>query len=111
MRSTNVKTVKRIALERIYILFGLGVNAARRGDIGLARRYGELIYRIATRVRVKIPRNIKRWICKECRAVMVPGVNAMVRTRREGKTLRIVTRCLSCGWIHRYEFLRRSKYG
>ncbi len=90
------------------ILFRLGVEAAKRSEYELAKRYGELIKLLAMRTRTRIPRGIKRWICKNCNAIMVPGYTARVRTRREGKTLRIVTTCLVCGWIHRYEFVKRG---
>lgn len=110
MRKKIKTLVRNIALERMLVLFNLGVEAVKKGDFELARRYGELIYRISMRVRVKIPRSIKRWICKNCRVIMVPGINVKIRTRRDGKTLRIITRCLTCGWIHRYEFVRCRKW-
>ena len=100
--------VRDLAIQRMRILFALGIEAARRGEYELCRRYGELIKRIAMKVRVRIPRKIKRWICKRCNAIMIPGITARVRVRNEGKTLRIVTRCLVCGWIHRYEFIKRK---
>ncbi|MEM0372159.1 MAG: ribonuclease P [Ignisphaera sp.] len=103
--------LKDIAIQRMYILYSMGVEASRMKDYRFARRYGELIYRISMRNRVKIPRSIKRWICKNCKVIMVPGVNVVIRTRRKGKTLRVITRCLVCGWIHRYEFLRCRKNG
>jgi len=92
-------------VDRMNSLFDMAVDAARRGDINLSRRYCELIKLYSQASRVKIPRDIKRWICKGCGAAMIPGLNATVRTRREGKTLRIVTRCMICGYIHRYEFV------
>jgi ribonuclease P protein subunit RPR2 len=103
--------VKDIALERMEILLKLGIEAVERGDYELAKRYGELIRRISMRTRVKLPKEIKRWICKHCHIVMVPGFNARVRTRRDGKALRVVTKCLSCGWIHRYQFVVRKSRG
>ena len=99
--------IKDLAIQRIYILFRLGVEAVRRGEYTLAQRYGELIRRLAMRARVKIPKGIKRWICKNCNVIMVPGINCRVRTRSEGRVIRLVTRCLVCGWIHRYEFRRK----
>jgi len=111
-RKNNKDKVRVIVLERINVLFKLGIVAVRSRDYSIARRYGELIYRISMRLRVKIPRNIKRWICRNCRVIMVPGLNAKIRTRRDGRTLRIITRCMVCGWIHRYEFVKRGeKYG
>jgi ribonuclease P protein subunit RPR2 len=110
-RKKLVNLAKSVASERMFVLFELGIESVKNGDYELARRYGELIYRIAMKVRVKIPRNIKRWICKNCYVVMVPGINARIRIRRDGKTLRVITRCLTCGWIHRYEFKRCRGYG
>lgn len=98
--------IKDLAVQRMYILFDAGIEAVRRKDYHFARRYGELIRRISMRSRIKVPKSIKRWICKKCKIVMVPGINVRIRTRKKGKVLRIVTRCLVCGWIHRYEFLR-----
>jgi len=91
------------------ILFRLGIEAAKRGEYELVKRYGKLIKLLAMRNRVRVPRGIRRWICKNCNAIMVPGLTARVRTRREGKTLRIVTTCLVCGWIHRYEFIKKRR--
>ncbi|MEM1644671.1 MAG: ribonuclease P [Ignisphaera sp.] len=105
----NKDKIRIIALERMSILFKLGIIAVKNHDYDVARRYGELIYRISTRLRVKIPQSIKRWICKNCCVIMVPGLNAKIRTRRDGKTLRIITRCMVCGWIHRYEFVKHGE--
>ncbi|MCS7110735.1 MAG: ribonuclease P [Ignisphaera sp.] len=103
------RLLRDIAIQRMYILLELGVTAVERGRIEYAKRYGELIKRISMRCRVDIPRSIKRWICKNCNVIMVPGSNARVRSRRKGKTLRVVTTCLVCGWMHRYEFTRCRK--
>ena len=99
--------LRDLVIQRMRILFKLGVEAARRHEYDLSRRYAELIKLLAMRTRVKVPKGIKRWICKRCNVIMIPGLTARVRTRREGKTLRVVTTCLVCGWIHRYEFVRR----
>ncbi len=104
-----VEILRDLAIQRMRILFRLGVEAVRQGEFDLAKRYGELIRAISMKSRVRIPRSIKRWICKNCHVIMVPGINARIRTRREGKTLRVVTTCLVCGWIHRYEFVKRRK--
>ncbi|MDK6028519.1 ribonuclease P protein component 4 [Ignisphaera sp. 4213-co] len=108
MKRRESISIRDIALERMDILFRLGVEAVKNGYIDLAKRYGELIRRISMRNRIKIPREMRRWICKNCYTIMVPGFNARVRTRRDGKVLRVVTRCLYCGWIHRYQFVRRG---
>ncbi len=99
--------MRDLAIQRMRILFRLGIEAAKRGEHELSKRYGELIKSLAMRTRARVPRGIRRWICKNCNAIMVPGYTARVRTRREGKTLRIVTTCLVCGWIHRYEFVKK----
>ena len=104
------ETVLRdLAIQRMKWLFRLGVEAARENRIDLARRYGELIRLISQRTRIKIPKRIKRWICKNCNSIMVPGITARIRIRRDGAALRVVTTCLACGYIHRYEFVERKR--
>lgn len=101
------RLLRDLALQRMRILYSLGAEATKLGEVEYSRRYGELIRAISMRVRVRIPRYLKRWICRRCNAIMVPGYNARIRTRREGRALRVVTTCLSCGWVHRYQFTRR----
>ncbi len=105
------RLLKDIATQRMYILFDMGVASVKSGRIRYAKRYGELIRKISMRCRVAIPKSIRRWICKNCSVIMVPGFSARVRSRRKGKTLRVVTTCLVCGWMHRYEFVRCRKDG
>lgn len=105
------RMLRDIAVQRMYILYRLGVEAVEKGRIEYAQRYGELIKRISMRCRVSIPKSIKRWICKNCSAIMVPGYSVRIRSRRKGKTLRVITTCLICGWMHRYEFVRGRRSG
>jgi ribonuclease P protein subunit RPR2 len=58
--------------------------------------------------RVRVPRRLKRWICRNCKAPLIPGVNASVRLRSQGGMSYVVVRCLWCGWIHRRPYKKRS---
>ena len=92
-------------LERTRILYSMALEAARAGDLEYARMLTGLIRRLATRNRVRPPRSIKRGICKNCGAPLIPGVTARVRLRSQGRSFayRVVV-CLECGWIHRYPY-------
>jgi len=86
------------------ILYKLSVNAIKEGDVEYARRLGSLIRDLHERTRVKIPLYIKRGLCKNCNAPLIPGITARVRLRSQGNFSYIVVRCLVCGWIHRYPY-------
>ena len=103
MTSRDRKLIRDIAKQRITRLFTLGEMEVRQGRIELARRYGELIYRIAAKAGVRIPRAIKRRICRKCKVILVPGLTMRVRIQSEGsRGSRVVVTCLKCGWIRRY---------
>lgn len=91
---------RRIARERMEVLFGLAEKEALGGHAARARRYVELARRLGMRYNVRMPPEFKRRFCKECLAYLVPSVNARVRVGRG----RVVVTCLSCGAIQRLPF-------
>lgn len=93
---------RRIALERIGILFGLAEREALGKRPGRARRYVELARRIGTRYNVRVPAEFKRRFCKGCGVYLLPSSNARVRVGRG----RLVVTCTACGAIQRMPFLR-----
>jgi len=87
----------RIARERIKILFELA-DKEFKNHPERSHRYVQLARRIAMRYNVRIPRELKRRICKGCHRYLVPGVNCRVRTSQKMLTIT----CLNCGRIARY---------
>lgn len=96
---------RRIARERIAILFGLAEEEARRGNQGRADRYAQLARRIGMRYNVSLPRPFRRFVCRGCGAYLAPGRASRVRVRRA----RVVVTCHRCGWVHRYPYLREVR--
>ncbi len=102
--------VKDLAKQRIRWLFKLAYDETKRGNYERARRYSELIIRIAEKGKVRIPRSIKRSICKNCKVILIPGVTARVRIRSEGtKGSHITVTCTLCGWMKRY-YIKAGTY-
>lgn len=91
---------RRLALERMEILFGLAEKEALQGHPARARRYVELARRLGMRYNARVPAEFKRRFCKDCLAYLVPSLNARVRVGRG----RVVVTCLSCGAIQRLPF-------
>lgn len=87
--------MRRIAAERIQMLLE---RARDEKDERRRKRYVELARRISMRCRVRIPCELKRWICKGCGTYM-DADSCRVRVRG-GKGL-IITTCLKCGRIIR----------
>lgn len=82
---------KEIALERVRILFQEAEKVFAK-DKTMANRYVTLARKIAMKVKLKMPRELKRRYCKHCYKYLQPGVNSRVRTRA-GK---VVISCLEC---------------
>jgi ribonuclease P protein subunit RPR2 len=96
---------RRIAGERIEALFRLAEQEGLRGNAARADRYVELGRKIGMRYNVRLPSDLKRRVCKECHAFLVPSKNARVRIGGS----KVVTTCLRCGAVMRFPYLREQK--
>ena len=94
------KYMRRIAKERINILYSLAMEEAISGDESLARRYVEHIFNLSRKYNVRLPREMKRHMCKNCHTFLIPGKTARVRLKK-GK---VVVKCLRCGNYKRYRY-------
>ena len=111
-RNKNRKTYyKDLVQQRMQLIYNQAVNDVRKGELEHARMLTQLIKKLSTRNRVKIPVTIKRGICKNCGAPLIPGLTSRVRIIRDGRTSRIVVTCKVCGWIHRYPFKPQRRTG
>jgi len=83
--------VQKIAKERIRKLFEEAEKAFRehpeRSD-----RYVQIAWKIATKNKARIPRELKRKFCRHCKSFWMPGKTVRVRTQ-EGH---VVFTCLEC---------------
>jgi ribonuclease P protein subunit RPR2 len=100
------KEEQEIAKERIAILFRLANEVFHENKL-LAKRYLELAKRISMRSKIKIPREYKRFICKSCGNLLVPGANCRVRIKPKKGTI-VVVSCLDCGSIMRYPAIKEK---
>ena len=91
--------VATVARERVDILIGQARQMALKNE-KLSRRYVEMARRISERTKVKIPREVKTYLCKGCGIAMVLGHNARLRVHAGNSG--IVITCLSCGAVKRY---------
>jgi ribonuclease P protein subunit RPR2 len=69
-------------------------------DMGLARRQAALARRVALRFNVRLIPSLRRFTCRGCKALLVPGVNARVRLGH-GRPASIRVTCLDCGHVSR----------
>jgi ribonuclease P protein subunit RPR2 len=100
------RETREIAVERIRILFRLAEEVFRDNP-ERAQRYIDLARRIAMRVRIHLPKDLRRRICRRCKGFLVPGVNCRVRIRQRREPHVTIT-CLRCGATMRIPLRRRS---
>ena len=100
------RQTEKIARERIRILFSLA-DEAFPTDPKRAQRYVDLARRIAMRTRLRLPRDLRRRLCRRCSAFLVPGATSRTRIRQQREPHVAVT-CLSCGATMRIPLRRRK---
>lgn len=105
-RKKQKNLLRSVATQRMWRLFELAEKEFEEHP-ERSERYVQLIRNISMRNRMRVPREIKRRICKHCYAFLVPGVNA--RYRLKGGY--IVTSCERCGKEMRYPYRGLKKQG
>ena len=95
---------KDIALERVRILFKEAEEVFKE-DKKLANKYVNQARKIAMKVNLKLPREIKRKFCKHCYSYLKHGINVTVRSK-DGK---VIYTCKECGKIMRFSVLKERK--
>ncbi len=104
-RGRKPKWARKIAKERIISLLKLAEEEARKGNYDRVSRYVWLAKRIGMKYNVRIPRSLKRRICRNCLSFMIPGLNCRVRIARG----RVIMTCLRCGNIKRIPYKPRRE--
>lgn len=99
-RRTKQSEAKRLARTRIEILWEQALEIAKTDRDG-ARRRMQVAARIAQRARIKVPKDIKRKICRQCGILLIPGENCRVRMRNN-RAKHLTVTCIACGQITRY---------
>jgi len=107
IRQKEQKEKRKIARERVNTLFTLAERIFPY-EPELANRYVEIALAVQQKARIRMPRKWKRRYCKKCHSFLVPGVNARVRLRNK-RMPHVVVKCLNCGHIMRYPYLKEQK--
>jgi len=94
------KKDRDIARKRIEILFEEAEKAALEGELERSDRYVELARKIGMRHNVPLKSKYKRRICKKCYSYLHPSKTCRIRIK-EGS---LITKCLKCGSINRFEY-------
>ncbi|RLE49859.1 MAG: ribonuclease P [Candidatus Methanomethylicota archaeon] len=97
--------IRDIAKQRIVKLLELADVTYHR-DEQLAQRYVDLALRISKRCNVRIPKFLKRRICRKCKSLLKPGVTCRIRIR-QNRSPHVSVTCLKCGNTTRY-YIRRK---
>lgn len=94
--------------QRMNIIYRIAVDSVKKGDSEYARKLGNYIREMGKRTRVRVPKPIKRGLCKNCNIPLIPGLTATIRLRSQSRKHRyIVVRCSACGYIHRYLYKKK----
>ena len=96
--------VKKIAKERVKILFDMAKDEAVKENWERSRRYVELARKIAMKTNISL-KNYKRKFCKKCNTYFT-SKTAKVRTQK--KDMRITYTCLVCGNVQRYPYVKEK---
>src|SRR3989344_4520319 len=96
------KEKKKMALERICTLFEQAEEQFKKRP-ALSNRYVLLARKLAMKVRLRMPRELKRRFCKHCHAYLKPGVNCRVRLTQH----KVVYTCGVCKKFMKVSYVKK----
>jgi len=102
-----LSSIKRIALRRVHVLFGLAKQVAPENP-DLAQRYVQLARKVSMRARLRLPKEYRVLVCRKCKSFILPGVNCRTRIQPRREPHMVIT-CLSCGKITRIPIKGRKE--
>jgi ribonuclease P protein subunit RPR2 len=94
----HVRTRKRnkeIASERMDILLDISLKTLRT-DRTRSQHYFQLARRLGMKYKIRLSPQFRRLICRRCKSLSIPGVNARVRLQQRRESHMVVT-CFECG--------------
>jgi RNase P subunit RPR2 len=103
-----VKTRKAAREEAVALVRQLtesSVSLAPK-NLAMAKQQAALARRVRLRFNIRLGASMKRYTCRGCKSLIVPGVNARVRLGH-GKSAMIRITCSECGRVNR-KILRRA---
>ncbi len=89
---------KKLAMKTINELFDFGFNYRGCCEEEVWKKVGKLIWKIKLSYRLKLPLNIKRFICRKCNTLLIP--NRTLRVRNYNHHMEY--KCLNCGFTRRF---------
>lgn len=97
MKKKSKEDLKKEALKEVRKLFR-EANYIFHQESELADKYVKMARKLAMKVNLKLPSEIKKRFCKHCYSFLVPGKNCRVRTAKK----RIIYYCANCKKFMRF---------
>lgn len=85
------KIKQEIALDRVKVLFKEARETFKTNS-KLSQRYVDIARKTAMKVNLRMPRELKRKICKHCYSYLVPPKTCRVRIHKN----KVIYYCLNC---------------
>ena len=94
MRKRTAKKIKAKQEAKAFIpkLLKKSKLAYKEGSKKASRTYSKKIRYLCMKYKLKLPKTIKRQLCKHCYTILIPSINCRIRTK-QGK---LIIYCLDC---------------
>jgi len=83
---------KKEAKELIPELLKKAKQAYKKGNKQLSKAYTKKIRYLSMKHKLKLPKVIKKQLCKHCHNILIPSINCRIRT----KDHKLIYYCLDC---------------
>ncbi|MBU0628158.1 MAG: ribonuclease P [Nanoarchaeota archaeon] len=83
---------KKEAIEIIPELLKKSKGSYKKGNKRLSKVQSKKIKYLSMKYKLKLPKDLKRQLCKNCGSILIPSVNCRVRLNKG----RLISYCMEC---------------
>ena len=95
---------KNLNIRNLYVQWFSVAKRVFLVNPSLSREMIKDILHFSRKTKTSIPKNVKRFICKKCLSVLIPGLNLRVRLQKG----HVVYQCKECKTLYRYPYLKEK---
>lgn len=93
------KIKKQQIVQTIQELYNFAMNYKGKNREVILIEIGKRIWKLKLNYRVELPREIKRFLCRKCNSLLIPGINLRVRNFKGFMEYK----CMNCNKVRRYK--------
>ncbi|MEM4396244.1 MAG: hypothetical protein QXR30_01130 [Candidatus Woesearchaeota archaeon] len=99
IKRNSKSNIRKQNIEKvIYDLYDFAINYRGENRDYVLKEIGKMIWKIKQSYRINLKKEVKRFLCRKCNSLLIPGINLRIRNFKGFMEYK----CLVCNKVRRY---------